>query len=456
MKGSTAASRIALFGNFGTGNLGNDATLRAMVENLRRIVPAADIVCVCPARGRTVLGEIEAIPMRAPIRFWKQRRDGSPQPRETGLTEESAPAQHWLASAVSSIRDWLRVCLWPFTETYRWFRGIRALAGRDLLIMTGTGMLGDYAITPLGLHYDIFRWTLIARLCRCKVLFVGVGSGPIRHPLSRYFVRVVLALADYRSYRDDTSRLCLDAIGGRVANDLVCPDLAFSLPVTHASVTERVTSPQMVIGVGLLNYHDRRGRSVMDDSAYRNYIAHLASFVGRLCDGKFRVRLLIGDVVWDQRVIRDLRDQLAQRAIKYRENLISDSSACSISDLLEHISSVDIVVSSRYHNVVLALLLGKPAIAISYHEKFKPLMESVAMGGYCQDIEQIDVETLIGKILTIRDNRRLLCGRIVEEVDRMRLALEEQYVHIAQLTQQHGVSNNERLVPTLISCMLRG
>jgi polysaccharide pyruvyl transferase WcaK-like protein len=78
--------------------------------------------------------------------------------------------------------------------------------------MTGTGMLSDFTITVIG------------KLCRCKLLFVSVGGGPIRHPLSRCFVKAALALADYRSYRDASSKDHLEA-----TNDVVYPDLAFSL-----------------------------------------------------------------------------------------------------------------------------------------------------------------------------------------------------------------------------------
>ena len=91
-------------------------------------------------------------------------------------------------------------------------------------------MVGDYAIGPLDLHYDIFRWAVAAKLCRCKLLFVSVGSGASLHPVSRRFIRMGLALADYRSYRDGSSKEYLRAIGVDVKNDAVFPDLAFSLP----------------------------------------------------------------------------------------------------------------------------------------------------------------------------------------------------------------------------------
>jgi hypothetical protein len=78
--------------------------------------------------------------------------------------------------AFARLRTPLRTCAYPLLEAYRWLRGIARLKESNLLVMTGTGMLGDFGITPLGLHYDIFRWAVIEKLCRCKLLFVSVGG----------------------------------------------------------------------------------------------------------------------------------------------------------------------------------------------------------------------------------------------------------------------------------------
>lgn len=40
-------AKIALFGLFGCGNLGNDGSLEAMIEFLRHHRPDADLVCIC-------------------------------------------------------------------------------------------------------------------------------------------------------------------------------------------------------------------------------------------------------------------------------------------------------------------------------------------------------------------------------------------------------------------------
>ena len=39
--------RISFFGNFGQQNLGNECTLQAMIYNVRKFLPNADISCIC-------------------------------------------------------------------------------------------------------------------------------------------------------------------------------------------------------------------------------------------------------------------------------------------------------------------------------------------------------------------------------------------------------------------------
>ena len=293
-----------------------------------------------------------------------------------------------------------------------------------MLVMTGTGMLGDYGITPLGLHYDIFRWSVIAKLCRCKLLFVSVGGGPIRHGLSRRFIRMALALANYRSYRDAASKEYLEGIGINVKNDPVYPDLAFSLPIV---VNHDPARQSIAIGIGVMNYHDRLDRRGSDETIYHDYLERLASFVIRLLESRYTVRVLIGDFVWDAGARRDLRRELEERGFNFKDGRIIDERASSVDELLSQLSSVDVVISSRFHNLLLGLMLGKPVIAISYHEKFQPLMTGVGLGEFFQDIEHIDVDELIRMVVKIQENGPDIRLQIARETESYRIALDHQY-----------------------------
>ena len=435
MKPDQTRPKIVLFGSFGTGNLGNEATLQATVYNLRRYLPNAEISCVCPAPENVALEHnISAVPIRAPLPCWGH----SSGPRRNGGLSGDANGNNWGAAierrrrvqVFLPLRLLLRICTRPLLETYRWFKAAAELRDSDLLIMSGTGMVGDYAISPFGLHYDIFRWAVTAKLCRCKLLFVSVGGGRIRHPLSRLFIKLALSLADYRSYRDQSSKEQLEAIGVDVTNDAVYPDLAFSLPSATVSAHHDPATRGAVIGLGVMNYYGRPGN---DDTIYRDYIQHLATLVIGLHKHKYAVRVLIGDAVWDQGARQDLRAALEQRGLSYEDDEIIDEPAMSVDQLLSQLSTVDVVVSCRFHNLLLALTRGKPVFAISYDEKFQPLMDSVGLGEFCQHIEHIDVDALIKKVIALDEDAVSIKPHIASDIISFRDALDEQYHRILRL-----------------------
>jgi polysaccharide pyruvyl transferase WcaK-like protein len=445
MKADPTPRRIALFGNFGTGNLGNEATLQAMVLNLQRYLPNVEIDCVCPEPQRVTSDyNISGIPIRAPFPI---RRSGAPRQTSKNLTgseqscSDRAVEPHRADKILAGLRAGIRTCVYPLLEVYRWLMGIASLKGSDLLVMTGTGMLGDFGITPVGLHYDIFRWAVIAKLCGCKLTFASVGAGPIRHPVSRYFVSMALALADYRSYRDAFSKEYLLAIGANVTDDSIYPDLAFSLPTSTACTDHYRNLEGTVIGVGVMNYYDRLGRVGKDERIYRAYLERLAGFVIRLLERGHTVRILIGDVTWDLGAREDLRKELEKYGIMYEDGKIIDQPAFSVEELIQQISSVDIVVSSRFHNLVFGLMLRRPVVAISYHEKFQPLMNAMGLGEFLQDIEHISVDDLAGKVDALLTRAPDVKLQIARETKDYRMALDEQYERILDV----AVSRSRKL-----------
>jgi polysaccharide pyruvyl transferase WcaK-like protein len=329
------------------------------------------------------------------------------------------------------LRKLSRISVYPLLEAYRWFKAIAALKAKSSLVMAGTGILGDPS-----LHYEIFRWAMAAKLCRCKLLFVSVGAGTIRQPRSRWFVKTALKLADYRSYRDSSSKDYLQAIGLDVRNDPVYPDLAFSLPRTVVPALPRLRDcadrQRAVIGIGLVDYYGTSyyaaSRSANDQATYHDYLGSVASFVAAMLRRKYTVRILIGDFVYDQAVRQDLRRVLKERGVSYEDGKIIDTPASSVADLLLQLSSLDIVVSSRFHNLVLGLMLKKPIFAISYHaEKFQPLMEGVGLSEFYYDVDHIDVDELIAKVIRLQENAPAISARISRQTEGYRTSLDQQY-----------------------------
>ena len=108
-----------------------------------------------------------------------------------------------------------------------------------MLIVPGTGILGEFRDRPLGMPLALFGWCLAAKLCGARIAFVSVGAGPIEHPLSRWLIKSAAAMAQYRSYRDTSSKKFMESIGFDTRNDAVYPDLAFKLPAPRIAAPAR-------------------------------------------------------------------------------------------------------------------------------------------------------------------------------------------------------------------------
>jgi polysaccharide pyruvyl transferase WcaK-like protein len=396
--------RIALFGAFGVGNLGNECTLQALLQSIRTYVPGAEITCICPGPEATQ----------------------SDYKISSSLIEE-LPLPPLDNRFLRLLR---RIFISIPMELLRWLKAIARLRNVDTLVMTGTGMLGDFGISPLGLHYEIVKWTFAARLARCKVIFLSVGVGPLRKALSRHFVRVALSCAAYRSYRDEYSKDYLKRIRFNSDRDHVYPDLAFSYPTAGLPQSSSHSCGRPVIGVGLMTYFNRRCISSADETIYRDYLTKLGSFVIWLLEREYIVRLLIGDVTHDQRVRKDLRTLLEVRGFGYEKGTIIDDPASTVKEVLSQLAATDLVVASRFHNVLLALMLGKPVLAISYHEKVDALMDGVGLAAFRQDIESIDVGKMIRQFTSLAEQSNEIKQQLDRKAAACRVALDEQYNRI--------------------------
>ena len=265
-----------------------------------------------------------------------------------------------------------------------------------MLIIPGTGLLSDaYGLLGWG-PYTLFKWSLIAKICGSKLLFVSVGAGPIHGILGRWIVKSALSLADFRSYRDDSTKQYLKSIGFRADGDRVYPDLVFSLPETLIARRHENKNQRTTVGLGLMVDAGKYGTSHRNDEVYTGYLATLVNFAEwSLAQGN-DVRLLIGDLA-DVPTRHEFRHLLRDRLSECHEEHIIDEPISSPEDLWAQIEATDIVVATRFHNVLLALLCYKPVIAISFHQKCDSLMSAMGLSAYCLDINSLKDDTLIAK-----------------------------------------------------------
>jgi polysaccharide pyruvyl transferase WcaK-like protein len=309
------------------------------------------------------------------------------------------------------------------SEPFLWIKGLMALRRTDMFIIAGLGLLTDaYGLLGWG-PYNMLKWVLIAKACRSKVLFVSVGAGPVYGRLGKYFIKTALSLADFRSYRDESTKRYLKDIGFRADNDRVYPDLAFSLSEVALSHKYSKQDGRSVVGLGLMDYTGKYSASI---EVYRAYLENLDVFTRWLLNQENDVRLLIGDL-WDTRMTKQLRGLLREQLSEGDNAHILDDPVASVEELLSQIAETDVVVATRFHNVVFALLCHKPVIAISFHHKCESLMNAMGLGEYCLDINTLRADALIEKFCDLKTNADRLKPLIRQKTSEFRELLEEQY-----------------------------
>jgi len=410
--------KISFFGHFGSSNSGNEATLLAVLSQLRSLSPEAEFRCVCTNPDVVVSRDgIDAIPITTRN---VKRRDP-----HTGSVVERLRA---VASEVSEdIGDYVRA--------------FKKLRGTHALIIPGTGLLTDaYGLSGWG-PYGVFKWSLMAKLRRCKVLYVSVGVGPVDRRLGRFFVRSALALADYKSYRDTSSLNWVRTIGARVKHDRVYPDLVFSLPETLMPQSPEHVGRRRVVGVGLMLYAGTYSVANPRADTYKSYLETLAVFVEWLLSNNYDVRLLFGDDA-DAPVVEEFIVLLRRRSETFDETRILYHPITTLDEFFEQLAAIDIAVVTRFHNVLLSLLFNKPVIAISFHHKCTSLMNSMGLAEYVHDINQMNVKLLIKQFERLEDDLTDVKNLIEQRVDKSRQALVEQYELLFEEHLSNGLVRN--------------
>jgi polysaccharide pyruvyl transferase WcaK-like protein len=399
---STEPKLVGLFGLFGIGNIGNDGSLESMVRFLRRVAPEERLLCICsePAVVEKTFG-LDAVPIYSRPRAWLGGRAGARLQKAAG-------------------RGTL------------WLHAVRHLRRLKVLIVPGMGVLDDFAVSPFGWPHDILSWCLLGRLMGVKVVFASIGAGPIRHPISRLFMKSAARAAHYRSYRDSLSKAFMESIGFDARTDPIHPDIAFRLPAPASTSRRRGEGAPLTIGVGVMTYHGWQNDRTRGAETYAAYLEKITSFVIWLLDRGHLVRIMIGDQA-DLRAVDDLLHAVRTRTPGRAESCLVFAPAHTLHDIMQQMADTDVVVATRYHNVVCALRLGKPTISIGYAEKNDVLLADAGLGEYCQQIEHLDVDRLKAQTLRLISEQPAIEERVRQAAARFQRSLREQEDFLASL-----------------------
>ena len=385
---------VGLFGLLGSGNLGNDGSLEAVLKFLEERYPDSivDFLCAGPEVVRERYG------LDAERLHWNR-----------GEYETASGLGSVAMKGLGKLVDAARIG--------RWVRR------HDVVIVPGMGVLeATLPLRPWGFPYSLFLLCSAGRLFGTKVALISVGANVMKQRATREVFTAAARNAFYRSYRDEPSRAAVQQMGVDTSGDRVYPDLVFSLPTPTGQEARPGT-----IGLGVMDFHGGNDDRARADEIHETYVAKIKDFVHRLLDAGHRIRLFTGDFS-DEKVVGDVLDDVAANRPGLPEDAVVFTKASSLDDLMGQMSTVDAVVGTRFHNVLCSLKTATPTISLGYAPKNDVLMAEMGLGAeFCQTADGFDVDKLVKQLEEILSRSEQVKATLVERNAEASRQLEEQF-----------------------------
>ena len=407
--------KIGLLDHMGGGNLGDDATQDAVISKIQHRWPDAEIYgfSLNPADTRTRHG-IPTYAIRT--KTWVLRKDAgneSPGPRQKlKAAFQRFPLISWpLRMIYAALVRGPRAL---FQELRFLSRSLEILRPFHLLIINGGGQLTEAWGGPWGFPYTIFKWTQLARMAHVKCIFLNTGAGPLKHPISKYFVRHALRSSNYVSFRDEQSKTLARDIGFKGRSN-VFPDSVYGLDC-NSLLTGSMRRKETIVGFAPMAYSDPRVDQTSKPAVYANFIRNLGLFGSWLIEQDYSLSLFCSDIGIDPPTIADLALLLGEQTGPEGRPRITTPRVESIDDLLRAISLMDYVVTCRFHGVIFAHLMNKPVLALAHHPKVSTLMADLGLQQYCLDIRTCDADALQKAFISLVKNKDEIKNRMAERL----------------------------------------
>lgn len=440
--------KIGVLGHFGDHNLGDEAIIEAFVQRMRRDWPGCElrIFSMHPAdsavryscRAYALRREQEyETEFRVPAAYAGGATNTAGAARANGAAPasgegEAAAGRGWLDRVASlmpkgrvrsGVGSALRAALATLREVGFLWRAWPKVRGLDVAYVTGSNQFLDNFGGAWGFPYTLLKWSLLCRLAGCRVAYVSVGAGPLDGTLSKWMIARATGLADYVSFRDEGSRALVLAGCGR--NGPVLPDVAHSLEVPLPGVPQpqrRNEGAALRIAINAMPVHDPRYWHAADPEKYRTYCRAIGTAARQLQVEGLEVSFFATQFP-DAAVAHDaIAAGWGGAAVSPPVDV-----PATVPELMQVLQRADLVLATRFHGILLALLAGRPTVGICYYRKSRELLAEAGAADFGFDIDDFDAERLVAAVRALRERRVAVAAAVAGRVGAHREALDGQY-----------------------------
>lgn len=367
-------------------NTGDAAIALSIMDLLRSENPEAEFEFVvfdsAAAHTSKLYPELEIVqllsllPPFRPGKVWR-RVNGVRVAVVRGLASQSAARR-----AISRLSSAL------FGNAFR--RAIRALESVNLVISSG----GTYLVDHYNFSARVAELKLAKSLGKPVVLWTQ-SLGPFDDARARRNATLIAEMADAVYFRDERSKRSWESLG------------------VPEGKQERVVAADSVFGIDT-----GRERHVDDQGALISVRKWKTTITGVPSDLKnYRASVVAASRVLEERGLPVRALSTCQGVPSYGQDdsivardFFSGSSGVRVDgefhdpyELLDELAGAKIVIATRMHFAILALISRVPVVAIAYEFKTIELFKSLGLGDYCIEIENVTPEWICERVNRLLD-----------------------------------------------------
>lgn len=221
------------------------------------------------------------------------------------------------------------------------------------------------------------------QLSNKKVFIIGCNVGPIYSKWFHMLFKMIFKTSDYTTVRDRQSYELLYSMRVKASNMFLAPDIVHqfsSIPV-HLQRCNGIR-----IGISAID--------LKHDALNKNYISFLVSMITAMKNSNSDISFYIYSFNTGFEDDRVISNSLAAQ-IDSSCNVKSIAYTGDIQNFLSIFKSMDYVICSRFHSIILALNFNIPTLPISYSEKTNNYLHTIKYMGDIIDSKSIDEQIIM-------------------------------------------------------------
>ncbi|MBW2606220.1 MAG: polysaccharide pyruvyl transferase family protein [Deltaproteobacteria bacterium] len=287
----------------------------------------------------------------------------------------------------------------------------------DLIVSTG----GTYLVEDYSLTSRIFDFKISLLMNKPLVLFTQ-SLGPFRNEPNRRQLRKIFEKSLLIFVRDKTSHNHLEDLNIDMRKVSIFPDVVFaSIPeLIGPEMRDDLAQRQQSLHIAISVRHWRHFKNTNEQHGMERYIEVMRDIVAHLVR-KHSARVTFISTCqgipeyWldDSKVAEKIYSGLTEEV---KTSIHVDNRFHTPGELTRFLASVDIVISTRMHMAILALIAGTPVMPIAYEFKTIELFKRLGMGKWTQDIETIDGDSFINSLDSFLEQTPNICEVISKRI----------------------------------------